>query len=66
MIPAFSACTESPEPGMSTRHGVRDRRDLDLALACSDRLHEDDVLARGVEQEHRLERRLREAALVPA
>ena len=65
MIPAFSAWTESPEPGMSTSSDrVGDADHLDLALARADRLEEDEVLAGGVEQEHRLQRRLGEAAEV--
>ena len=48
------------------QHGVGYPCDLDLALTRTYRLHEDDVLARCIEQEHRLERRLREASEVPA
>ena len=67
MIPAFSACTESPEPGMSTSTtGVGDPDHLDLALAGADRLEEDELLAGGVEQEQRLQRRLGEPAEVAA
>ena len=43
------------------QHRVCDPGHLDLALACSDRLHEDYVLAERVQQEHGLERRLRKA-----
>ena len=51
MIPAFSACTASPEPGISTSDDrVGDREHADLALAGADRLEEDDVLAGGAEQ----------------
>ena len=67
MIPAFSACTESPEPGMSTStHRVGDADHLHLALAGADRLEEDELLAGGVEHEQRLQRRLGEAAEVAA
>ena len=67
MIPAFSACTESPEPGIRTStHLVGDAHHLDLALAGADRLEEDDVLAGRVEQQQRLERRLGQPAEVPA
>src|SRR6476659_1697656 len=47
-------------------YGVRDPRDLDLALARTDRLDEDDVLPRRVEEEHRLQGRLGEPPAVPA
>ena len=63
ITPAFSAWTESPEPGISAEHdrvGVVD--DVDLGLADADRLDEDVLLAGGVHQQHRLERRLRQAA----
>ena len=67
MIPAFSAWIESPEPGISTSTTVSAIADhLDLALAGADRLEEDDVLAGRVEQQQRLERRLREPAEVAA
>ena len=67
MIPAFSACTESPEPGMSTSSTVSAIADhLDLALPRADRLEEDDVLARRVEDEQRLQRRLGETAEMAA
>ena len=46
--------------------GVGDREHADVALAGADRLEEDDVLARGVEQEQRLQRRFRQAARVAA
>ena len=63
MIPAFSACTESPEPGIRTStHLVGDAHHLDLALARADRLEKDDVVARRVEQQQRLQRRLGEPA----
>src|SRR5215218_2771741 len=45
---------------------VRDRDDLDLALSRSHRLEEEHVLSGGVEDERGLERRLGEAAEVPA
>ena len=48
------------------KDGVRDPRHLHLALPCADGLDEDDVLARGVEQQHRLQGRLREPAEVAA
>ena len=55
MIPALSACTESPEPGIRTRSTTSAIADhLDLALARADRLEEDDVLAGGVDEEQRL------------
>ena len=67
MIPAFSACTESPEPGMSTSSDrVGDADHLDLALAGADRLEEDELLAGRVEHEQRLQRRLGEPAEVAA
>ena len=67
MIPAFSACTESPEPGISTSSDrVGDPDHLDLALAGADGLEEDDVLAGCVEEQERLQRRLREAAEMAA
>ena len=67
MIPAFSAWIESPEPGISTSSDrVGDPDHLDLALAGADGLEEDDVLAGGVEDEQRLQRRLGEAAEVAA
>ena len=44
------------------QHGVGDPDHLDLALARSDRLQEDEVLAGRVEEQQRLERRLREPA----
>ena len=46
------------------RVGVVD--DVDLGLADADRLHQHVVLARGVHQQHRLERGLRQAAERPA
>ena len=67
MIPAFSACTESPEPGISTStHRVRDPGHLDLALPRTHGLDEDDVLPGRVEQEHGLQRRLGKPAEVAA
>ena len=67
MIPALSACTESPEPGMSTSTTVSAIADhLDLALTRADGLEKDEVLARGVEDEQRLQRRLRETAEMAA
>ena len=63
MIPAFSAWTESPEPGISTSTTVSAiESHADLALAGADRLEEDDVLAGRVEHEQRLQRRLGEPA----
>jgi hypothetical protein len=44
--------------------GVRDADHLDLALTGADRLEEEEILAARVEHEHRLQRRLREAAEV--
>ena len=67
MIPAFSAWIESPEPGMSTSSdGVGDADHLDLALPGADRLEEDESLPDGVEDQHRLQRRLGEPAEVAA
>jgi hypothetical protein len=66
------------DPGLERLHGVPgagheheqdrvgDPDDLDLALPRADRLEEDEVLAGGVEEEQRLERRLGEPAQVPA
>src|SRR5688572_7308909 len=48
------------------QHCVRHARHLDLALTGADGLDEHDVLAEGVEQEQRLERRLGQAAEVAA
>ena len=48
------------------KHRIRDRDHLDLALARPDRFQEDEVLARRVEKQHRLERRLREATEMAA
>ena len=63
MIPAFSACTESPEPGISTSTtSSAIAEHLHLALTGADGLEEDDVLARGVEEQQALQRRLGEAA----
>ena len=67
MIPAFSACTESPEPGCSASTTVSAIESTPTSLCpVPDRLEEDDVLAGRVEQEQRLERRLGEAAGVAA
>ena len=67
MIPAFSAWIESPEPGISTSSTVSAIADhLDLALPRADRLEEDELLARSVENEQRLQRRLGEPAEVAA
>src|SRR5919202_138726 len=46
--------------------GVGDPDHLDLALACADRLQEDQVLAGRVQDQHRLQRRLGESAEVAA
>ena len=63
ITPAFSAWIESPEPGISARTIVSAWSiDVDLALADAHRLEQDVVLARGVHQQRRLQRRLREAA----
>ena len=48
------------------QHRVGDADHLHLALAGADGLDEDDVLAGGVEEQHRLERRLGQAAQVTA
>jgi hypothetical protein len=61
MIPAFSACTESPE-----HDRIGDADHLDLALAGADRLEEDEVAPGGIEDEECLQRRLGEAAEVTA
>ena len=67
MIPALSACTESPEPGIRTRSTTSAIADhLDLALARPDGLEEHDVLPGGVDEEQRLEGRLGEPAEMPA
>ena len=63
ITPALSAWIESPEPGIRTQHdGVRVVDHVDLGLADADRLEEDVVLAGGVHQQRRLQRRLREPA----
>ena len=67
MIPALSACTRVAGPGhQHEQHEVGDADHLDLALPRADRLEEDDVLAGGVDEQQRLQRRLGEAAEVPA
>ena len=63
ITPAFSACTESPEPGDQHEHdavGVVD--DVDLRLTDADRLEVDLVAAGGVHQQRRLQRRRGDAA----
>ena len=63
ITPALSAWIESPEPGMQHEHdGVGVVDDVDLGLAHADGLEEHVVLARGVHQQRRLQRRLREPA----
>ena len=67
MIPAFSACTASPEPGISTSTTVSAAVATPISFwPGADRLDEDDVLPGGVEDEHGLQRRLGEAARVAA
>ena len=62
MIPALRAWIESPDPGIGHEHDdVGDTGDLDLCLPHPDRLDDDDILARGVEKQHRLQRRLGQA-----
>ena len=61
------AWIESPEPGLQhERDDVDERAHLDLGLPHADGLHDHHVLAGGVEHEHRQERRLGDAAEVPA
>ena len=63
MIPAFSAWTESPEPGISASTTVSAIESTPISLwPGADRLEEDDVLAGRVEQQQRLQRRLGEPA----
>ena len=67
MIPAFSACTESPEPGISTSRTVSAMPTTSTSLWPVPTVSsEDEVLAGGVEHEQRLERRLGEPAEVAA
>ena len=67
MIPAFNACTESPEPGISTRSTVSAIPITSISLwPGADRLEQDEILARRVEQERRLQGRLRQTAEVAA
>ena len=67
MIPAFKRLDRVARPGHEREHDrVGDREHPDLALPGADRLQEDAILARGVEHEQRLERRLGEPAEVPA
>ena len=67
ITPAFSAWIASPEPGMSTSTTVSaEPSDADLALPDPDRLDEDHVLSGRVQNEHRLERRLRQPAEMAA
>ena len=52
MIPALSACTSSPAPGTTVDdRDVGGADDVHFVLADADGLDEDDVLARGVEDE---------------
>ena len=56
MIPAFSAWTESPEPGISTSRTMSAMPiHLDLALPGPDRLQEHEILPGSVDQEQRLD-----------
>ena len=67
MIPAFRAWIEFTRARHQHEHdGAGDPDHLDLALAGPHRLDEDDVLPSGVEDQHGLERRLRETAEVTA
>ena len=58
---------ESPDPGINTSSDrVGDPGHLDVALPGADGLEEDHVASRRVEQQHRLQRRLGEAAEMAA
>ena len=67
MIPAFNACTESPEPGISTSSTVSaipiTSTSLCPAPTVSSRI---ELLAGGIEEERRLQRRLGEPAEMAA
>ena len=63
MIPAFSACTESPEPGISTSTTVSAIESTPTSLWPVPTVSRKTTsLPGGVEQQQRLERRLGEAA----
>ena len=63
ITPAFSAWIESPEPGISASTIVSAWSTMSISrLADADGLEQDVVLARGVHQQRRLQRRLGEAA----
>ena len=67
MIPALSACTSSP----AARHqrddrDVRHAHDVDFVLSDADGLDDDDVAARGVEDQRDFARRARQAAEMAA
>ena len=67
MIPALSACTESPEPGMSTSTTVSATPITSTSLwPVPDRLEEKQVAPGGVEHEQSLERRLSKTAEMAA
>ena len=67
MIPAFSACTESPEPGMSTRRTVSAIPITSTSLWPAPTVsRRTSSFAGRVEQERRLEGRLGEPTEVPA
>src|SRR6266542_2805972 len=65
--PRLQRLDRVPGAGHQDEHDrVRDRDHFDFALAGTDRLEEDELLAGRVEHEHRLQSRLREAALMAA
>ena len=67
MIPAFSACTESPEPGISTSTTVSAIPITSTSLwPAPTGLEEDESLPAASSSEQRLQRRLGEAAEVAA
>ena len=67
MMPALSACTSSPVPGTSTTIEMSAVRTMSTSSwPHADRLDDDDVLARGVEDERDVARGAREAAEVAA
>ena len=67
MIPAFNACTESPEPGIRTSRTVSAIPITSTSLCPAPTVSSsDELLAGGVEQERSLQRRLGEAAEMAA
>ena len=67
MIPAFNACTESPEPGISTSRTVSAIPITSTSLCPAPTVSSsDELLAGGVQQERGLQRRLGEAAEMAA